>query len=293
MEYRQILYQPGAVTRIVLNRPRYRNAQSSRLIAELDDAFRVAGADPDVRVIVLSGAGESFSAGHDIGTPEELEDRERWMASPSRLDRYVRQRQLYVEASLRWRNVPRPTIAMVHGYCIFGGLIFAAAMDLVFAAADALFLPSNLQYFSAPWDIGPKKAKEILFEGRFLTASEAQELGFVNRIYPPDELERETIAYAERVAARGPVGPRMTKFMINNTLDMMGYSASVEAGFQTYAFTGFPEAAPELRRREGQKRRLPGVGEAFALLEQGIPPREGPPPGAGAPATRRPAVERP
>jgi len=104
MEYRQIIYQPGAVTRIVLNRPRYRNAQSTRLINELDDAFRRAGSDPDVRVIVLSGAGESFSAGHDIGTPEELEDRERWMASPSRLDRYVRQRQLYVEASLRWRN---------------------------------------------------------------------------------------------------------------------------------------------------------------------------------------------
>lgn len=293
MEYRQIIYQPGAVTRIVLNRPRYRNAQSSRLIAELDDAFRVAGADPEVRVIVLSGAGESFSAGHDIGTPEEMEDRERWMASPSRLDRYVRQRQLYVEASLRWRNVPRPTIAMVHGYCIFGGWIFAAAMDLVFAASDALFLPSNLQYFSAPWDIGPKKAKEILFEGRFLTASEAQELGFVNRIYAPDELERETLAYAARVAARGPIGPRMTKFMINNTMDVMGYSASVEAGFQTYAFTGFPEAAPDMRRREGQRRRLPGVGEAFALLQQGIPPREGPPPGAGPGASKRPVAEQP
>lgn len=144
MEYRHIIYQPGAVARIILNRPRYRNAQSTRMIEEMDDAFRTAGSDPDVRVIILSGNGECFCAGHDIGTPEEMEDPRRWMAPPDRLGRYVRQRELYVEATLRWRNVPRPTIAMVHGYCIFGGWIFAASMDLVFAASSALFLPSNL-----------------------------------------------------------------------------------------------------------------------------------------------------
>jgi len=159
MDFQHILYQPGPVTRIILNRPRYRNAQSARMIYELDDAFRAAGSDPDVRVIVLSGAGKSFCAGHDIGTPEEMEDPRRWMAPSDRLGRYVRQREQYVESTLRWRNVPKPTIAMVHGYCIFGGWIFAASMDLVFAASDALFLPSNLQYFSAPWDVGPKKVE--------------------------------------------------------------------------------------------------------------------------------------
>jgi enoyl-CoA hydratase len=279
MDFQHILYQPGPVTRIILNRPRYRNAQSARMIYELDDAFRAAGSDPDVRVIVLSGAGKSFCAGHDIGTPEEMEDPRRWMAPSDRLGRYVRQREQYVEATLRWRNVPKPTIAMVHGYCIFGGWIFAASMDLVFAASDALFLPSNLQYFSAPWDVGPKKAKEILYEGRFITPREAQELGFVNRIYPPGDLERETLAYAERVAGRGAVGPRMTKLMVNNALDIMGYTPSVEAGYQTYAFTGFPEAAPTMKRPEGAKRQLAGVAYALALLQAGIPAVEGPPPG--------------
>jgi enoyl-CoA hydratase len=275
MDYKHILYQPGAVARITLNRPRYRNAQSARMIYELDNAFRTAGSDPDVRVIVLSGAGSSFCAGHDLGTPEELDDPRRWMAPPDRLGRYVRQREQYVEATLRWRNCPKPTIAMVHGYCIFGGWIFAAAMDLVFAADDALFLPSNLQYFSAPWDVGPKKAKEILFEGRFLRADEAKELGFVNRIYAPDALERETLAYAERVAARGPITARMTKLMVNNTLDMMSYSASVEAGYQTYAFTGFPEAPYSGRRPDGAKRQLSGVAWALDLLQGGIPPAPG------------------
>jgi enoyl-CoA hydratase len=274
MNYQHILYQPGAVTRIVLNRPRYRNAQSARMIYELDDAFRTAGADPDVRVIVLSGAGGSFCAGHDIGTPEEMEDPRRWMAPEDRLGRYVRQREQYVEATLRWRNVPKPTIAMVHGYCIYGGWIFAASMDLVFAAEDALFLPSNLQYFTAPWDIGPKRAKEILYEGRFITAREAQELGFANRLFPPDQLERETLAYAERVAGRGAVGPRMTKFMVNNTLDMSGFTASVEANYQTYAFSGFPETRPTMQRPEGARRQLGGVAYALELLKQGIPPAQ-------------------
>jgi len=275
MSYQHIIYEPGSVARVILNRPHYRNAQSARMIHELDDAFRAAGDDPEVRVVIMSGAGETFCAGHDLGTPEEMEDGRRWMAPEDRLGRYVRQRQQYVEATLRWRNVPKPTIAMVHGYCIYGGWIFAASMDLVFAAADALFLPSNLQYFTAPWDIGPKKAKEILYEGRFITAPEALDLGFVNRIFPPGELERGTLAYAERVAGRGGVGPRMTKFMVNNTLDMAGFTASVEANYQTYAFTGFPETRPTMRRPEGARRQLGGVAQALDLLNQGIPPRPG------------------
>jgi len=278
-DYGHILYQPGAVARIVLNRPRNRNAQSGRMIEEIDDAFKRATADRDVHVIVLSGAGPSFSAGHDLGTPEDAQDPRRYNAARDKLGRYIRQRELYVEATLRWRNVPKPTIAMVHGYCIFGGWIFAAAMDLVFAASDVLFLPSNLQYFTAPWDIGPKKAKEILFEGRFLTAQEAQELGFVNRVFLPEELERETLANAERVAQRGHFTTRMTKFLVNNTLDIMGFAPAVEAGFQTYAFSGIGDAPPERPAEpaepsaERRPRRLGGVAWALDLLKRGIPAR--------------------
>src|SRR3954468_8644233 len=112
-EYGHILYQPGAVARIILNRPQYRNAQGRRMIEELDDAFARAKDDRDVRVIIMSGAGDSFSAGHDLGTPEELEDPRSWMGPTDRLDRYVRERELWVESALRWRNVPKPTIAMV------------------------------------------------------------------------------------------------------------------------------------------------------------------------------------
>jgi enoyl-CoA hydratase len=237
MEYQQIIYQPGRVARIILNRPKYLNAQSLIMREEMDDAFARAAADDEVGAVILSGAGNSFSAGHDIGTPEDAADRKTRGLRRDRLGRYRTMRASCLENTMRWRNVPKPTIAMVHGYCIFGGWMFAAAMDLVFAAEDALFLPSHFQYFSTPWDIGPKKAKEILFEHRFITAWEAYEYGFVNRVFPKKKLEEETLAYANRVAdnyALDPFRLRTVKFSINHMLDTEGFTTALEAAYQSY-----------------------------------------------------------
>lgn len=237
MEYKHIIYQPGKVTRIILNRPRYYNAQSQLMREEMDDAFARAAEDDQVGAIVLSGEGKHFSAGHDLGTPEELEERDKLGFPTTTLERYKRTRAICMENSLRWRNVPKPTIAMVHGYCIFGGWIFAAAMDVLFASEDTLFLPSHVQYFSMPWDIGPRKTKEILFEHRFMTAWEACQHGFVNRVFPRERLEEETLAYAGRVAdnyIRDPARLRMVKFSANHMQDTMGYTAEVEVAYQSY-----------------------------------------------------------
>jgi len=150
-----------------------RNAQSRPLLEEMDRAFLEAEADPEVRVIVLSGNGETFSAGHDLGSPQQRADTE---ARPAvgLSGRYQRIWDLYIDMGLRWRNLPKPTIAMVQGYCIFGGWMIASAMDLIVAAADAKFLASHFQYFSVPYDVGVRKAKELLFEFRFLHAEEAE-----------------------------------------------------------------------------------------------------------------------
>lgn len=237
MEYSQIIYQPGKVARIILNRPRYQNAQSTIMREEMTDAFDRAIADDMVGVVVLSGAGKSFSAGHDIGTPEELADQQARGGIRDRFHRYKRMRKTTMEYCLQWRNLPKPTVAMVHGYCIFGGWMIAAAMDVLFAAEDALFLPTHFQYFSPPWEIGPKKAKEIIFEHRFITAWEACELGFVNRVFPPEKLEQETLAYAERVADnwfRDPFRVRTAKFSINHMQDTMGFTTALEAAYQSY-----------------------------------------------------------
>lgn len=250
MEYKHIIYQPGKVARVILNRPRYFNAQSHIMRVEMDDAFAKAAGDESVGAIILSGAGEHFSVGHDVGTQEELADQEQRKPYKDRYRKYDTVRASCMENSLRWHNLPKPTIAMVHGYCIFGGWIFAASMDLVFAAEDALFLTSHTQFFTVPWDIGYRKAKEILFEHRFITAWEAYKYGFVNRVYPREKLEQETLAYAERIAdnwLKDPLHIRNVKFSINHMMDTLGFSTEVGAAYQSYFIAKEP-GSPERKR---------------------------------------------
>lgn len=147
---------------------------------------------------------------------------------------------------------------MVQGYCIFGGWMIASAMDLVFASPDARFLAGLVEYFSIPWDIHPRKAKELIFESRFLEAEEARTLGFVNRVYSSDELESETRAYAQRVARNGRSVLRMSKLAINKAQDAQGYSASMES-----AFADFLVMATHGGGRRGDERRLGAVDLAL------------------------------
>jgi enoyl-CoA hydratase len=241
MGYRHIVYQPGKSARIILTRPEFLNAQSYLMLEEIDLAIKEAVKDPECGVIVLSGAGRAFSAGHDIGTEEDND----YKASheyaahgdPDIYRLFEDMRKLYVEYTLAWRNAAKPTIAMVHGYCIFGGWMVAAAMDIVFAAEDTQFLPGFVEYFSVPWDIGPRRAKEILFEHRFMTAREAYAYGFVNRIFDAESLEKETLAYAERVAENflsDPAWVRLCKFSINHMEQNMGLNATVETSFNNF-----------------------------------------------------------
>lgn len=235
--YETIRYEPGAVARVILNRPETRNAQSRLMLRELHDALMAASGDPEVRVIVVSGVGRDFSAGHDV---KEMRDDatvsgEADYAAVWR--RYERVRTTYAEDHLAWRNIPKPTIAMVQGYCIFGGWMVASAMDMVFASEEALFLalPYPADYWTVPWELGPRKTKEVLFEHRFMTAQEALEAGFVNRVYRLEDLERETLAYAERVAENDPLQLRDLKMFVNQTVDGMGFTQSVVSAFHSGA----------------------------------------------------------
>ncbi len=241
MEFRHIMYQPGKVARIIFNRPGNLNAQGYLLLEEVDQAFKLALSDEACGAIVLSGAGRAFCAGHDLGTEEQIQYcEEHGMARPHDPD--LRQKvadmyEFYVKKTLAWRNCPKPTVAMVHGYCIYAGWMLAAAMDVVFAAEDALFLPGMVEYFSAPWDLGPRKAKEILLEHRFITAAEALACGFANRTFPADQLEAETLAYATRVADNCLASPAWTgtiKAVINHMEDTMGFSSEIEAAYTSF-----------------------------------------------------------
>lgn len=241
MQFKHIIYRPGKIARIILHRPQQLNAQSYRMLQEIDDAMAAAVDDQNCGVIVLSGDGRAFSAGHDLGTEEEIQYcREHGLAEPQSLDlrrKVADMYRFYVKMTLNWRNCPKPTIAMVHGYCIYGGWMVAAAMDVLFAADDSLFLPGMVEYFSAPWDLGPKKAKEILLEHRFVPAAEALACGFVNRLFPADRLEAETLAYADRVADNylaAPAWSGTVKSAINHMQDSLGFSSEIEAAYTSF-----------------------------------------------------------
>lgn len=243
MDYKTIKYEPGPIARVKLNRPEKLNAQSWTLLLEMDDAFKRAVDDPQCHIIVLSGEGRAFSAGHDLDSSDQITERAKFADGLSGYAVTALSRDIYVDMHLRWRDLPKPTVAMVHGYCIFGGWMIAAAMDFIFASEDALFVPTYGDYMTTGWDVGVRKAKEILYENRFMTAAEAMQWGFVNRVYPVAELESETLAYAARVVGTGQFYTRTVKFAINQAQDMSGFSTSVRAVGEYFIRTD-PTAAP-------------------------------------------------
>ena len=236
--------QDGAVRTITSNRPEVLYAQSRIVLEELDDVFAAAVDDSTVKVIILAGAGKHFSAGHDLGSPQEMEDQKKTPLEPGFKGEYRRLWERFFENTMRWRDLPKPTIAQVQGYCIMGGMMIASACDIIIASEDAQFADravkwggSHVQYFSMPWELGPRKTKEYLFTGDFIGAREAERLGLVNRVVPREKLEAETMAFAQRVAERDPYALKLAKASVNETQDAQGWRQAMENAFKNYMLT--------------------------------------------------------
>src|SRR5580658_1258107 len=208
--------QRGTVALVTLNRPRYRNAQNSVMTYAIDAAFERAVNDNEIKVIVLAGAGDHFSAGHDIGTPGRdvhvPYDRKAvlWWDHTDKEGadaRYAREMEVYLGMCRRWREMPKPSIAMVHGACIAGALMLAWVCDLIVASDDAFFADPvvrmgipGVEYFAHPFAMSPRLAKEFLFLGEKMSADRALAAGMVNRVVAAATLRDETLAIASRVA---------------------------------------------------------------------------------------------
>ncbi|MGC4991688.1 enoyl-CoA hydratase [Nocardia salmonicida] len=224
------------IATITLDRPEAANAQNSDLLDELDAAWTRAAQDPEVAVIVLRGEGKHFSAGHDL--------KDRWPSSDDITLEWIYQNESrrYLEYSLRWRNVPKPSIAAVQGRCIAGGLLLCWPCDLIVAADDALFSDpvvlmgiGGVEYHGHTWELGARKAKEILFTGRAVTATEAEQVGMVNKVVPRAELDEQTRALATRIAAMPSFGLRQAKRAVNQTLDVQGFYAAIQSVFDVHS----------------------------------------------------------
>ncbi len=263
MGYQHIeLEQKDRVATIWLNRPEYRNAQSRLMLDEMTDAFRKLDYDNSVKVIILAGRGEHFSGGHDLGTPEELEDQAKKPYGEGTMGHLNRSWHLYIENSLRWRDVKKPTIAAVHGYCIFGGFMIASCMDLIIASNDAMFLPAHLQLFTAPWDLGIRKSKQILFENRFIHAEEAYELGLVTELVDNGKHYDAALSQAEKFSENNLMTLRMLKHSINAAQDAMGYRQHVEANHSNFMMLALSQT---IKKTDGgaSDRQLTGVADAL------------------------------
>jgi enoyl-CoA hydratase len=237
----------GAIAVITLNRPKYANAQNSAMTYALDAAFARAVDDDEVRVVVLAGEGKHFCAGHDIGTPERDVDKsfERqavlWWDHVGKQGadaRYAREMEVYLGMCRRWRELPKPVIAMVQGACVAGGLMLAWVCDLIVAAQDAFFADPvvkmgipGVEYFAHPWVMGPRFAKEFLFLGERVGAKRAYELGMVNRVVPRDELDSCALDLAERIGRMPRLGLALAKKAVNQAEDLMGLQAGMDSVF--------------------------------------------------------------
>jgi enoyl-CoA hydratase/carnithine racemase len=259
----QILYSASdGVAVITLNRPERANAQTMGLLDDLDAAWTRAADDDEVRVIVLRGNGKHFSSGHD------LKDRSFPVPDKITLESIYRlEARRYLEYSLRWRNTPKPSIAAVQGKCIAGGLLLCWPCDLIVAADNAEFSDpvvfmgiGGVEYHGHTWELGPRKAKEILFTGRAVTAVEAEQVGMVNRVVPLAELETATMDLARQIAQMHPFALRQAKRAVNQTLDIQGFYAAIQSVFDIH-HTGHGNALsvggyPILIRADEMKERI-------------------------------------
>jgi enoyl-CoA hydratase len=244
-----VLYETrGRVAIVTMNRPQYRNAQNAEMTYALDAAFCRAIDDDDVGVIVLAGAGKHFSAGHDIGSPGRDIHRDfdrvatNWWPhadKPGVENFFVREQELYLGMCRRWRETPKPTIAMVHGACVAGALMLAWTCDLILASDDAFFADPvirmgipGVEYFAHPYVMNARLAKEFLFLGEKMAADRALAIGMINRVFPRADLEAETLAIADRIAAMPRFALALTKKAINQAEDRMGLRDTMDA---TYA----------------------------------------------------------
>jgi enoyl-CoA hydratase len=249
----------GAVATITLARPEAANAQSSRMIEELDAAFDAADADDSVRVVVLAADGKHFSAGHDL--KEILAGTEKWAAMRATPEGKLRHEQvMYWDKLVKIRDFRKPTIAAVQGTCAAAGLMLACMCDLIVAADDARF--SNpvarmsgvgVELLVEPWELGARKAKEFMLCATTLTATEAERYGLVNRVVAREALATEARALADQVALVPPATAEAIKTSVNHMLDAAGQRESWRFHFVIHQFvSNTPTALDRLdARREG------------------------------------------
>lgn len=218
------------VRRITLNRPEKRNALNHPLRGQLVAALQAGDLDPDVHVMIVRGAGTSFSAGYDLGGGNEGHDYPHFTSpGEGQWPRHVTETWMGI-----W-DLSKPVIAQVHGFCLAGGSELATGCDLVYIAEDAQmgypavrFGVPDMQFHA--WMLGMRAAMEMMVTGDSISGTEAVRLGWANRAFPADQLDDEVIAVAKRIAQLPPDIVSVNKRTVHRAMDHMGFRQSIRAG---------------------------------------------------------------
>jgi enoyl-CoA hydratase len=245
--------RPSArVARIVLDRPHKRNAQTIKMLYEINTALDRATQDDQVRVIVIAAEGPHFSSGHDLNDFDTNPESRIGEYGPPVGGRggfdlpgpegyFSREEEIFLGFCWRWRNLPKPTIVQVQGKAMAGALMLIWPFDIVIAAEDAEFSDPSVafgtnghEFFVHAWEVGHRKAKEMLFTGEPITAQQGKELGMVNHVVPRDQLENFTLAMAEKIALRPSIGLKFAKMSVNQSLDAQGMWTAIQSAFNLH-----------------------------------------------------------
>jgi enoyl-CoA hydratase len=245
-DFKQIRYERPAdrVARITLARADIRNAQDRAMLYEINAALDIAMHDDEVRVVILAADGPHFSSGHHLTDASRIGEHGAPVMGVGGYDLpgaegYMAQEQeIYLGFCWRWRNLPKPTIAQVQGKVIAGGLMLVWPCDLIVASEDAQFSDpvvafgvNGHEFFVHAYEVGHRKAKEMLFTGDAIGAEEAKTLGMVNHVVPLADLAAFTLELAEKIGKRPSIGLKLAKMSVNQSLDAQGMWTAVQAAF--------------------------------------------------------------
>jgi enoyl-CoA hydratase len=249
-----VLERTGRVLRIAHNRPAQRNAESTRLLDEMDDALRIARTDANVGAVIIGGEGAHFSAGHDL--KEALAERSDYSVER----RWAYEEQRYFRYAMNIRDFPFPTIAEVRGACVGGAFMVANMCDLMVVSEDAFFsdpvvlsiAAASVEVLVHPYVMSLRRAKEFLFTGERMSAEEAYRIGMVNRVVPVAELRATTLALAQKIASAPAFAMTVTKRSLNRTADLLGFRTALSAHFETHQLTHVTAETQAIRAQGAQ-----------------------------------------
>lgn len=238
MHFANIIYEKKeGVARITINRPQVLNALDIETRKELLTALLDADADEDVKVVVLTGAGEkAFSAGADLKIFRDM--------TPKEARRYVK---LAKQVARTIETLSKPVIAVVRGYALGGGLELALSCDIILAAEDARFgqteinvglIPGVGGTQRLPRAVGIRKAKEMIYTGQMIDAQEAYRLGLVNKVVPKEKLDEALNEMLSHIMSKSPLILRLAKQAVNKSFETdLASGLDYESELFIYCFT--------------------------------------------------------